>query len=98
MAQWMKVLAAKPSDMSSNPRTHTMEAENQVLCPSHAPCTQTLYTDKIKIESKIKINKGISRQKWACGIGGTGMNRSFDSQNPRRSAPLTLPGVPGKVL
>ena len=61
----MKVLAAKPSDMSSNPRTHTMEAENQVLCPSHAPCTQTLYTDKIKIESKIKINKGISRQKWA---------------------------------
>ena len=36
MAQGIKVLAAKPSDTSSIPRTHMREAEAQVLCPSHA--------------------------------------------------------------
>lgn len=39
MAQWVKVLASKPGDLSSIPKTHVMGGENQltkvVLQPPH---------------------------------------------------------------
>lgn len=30
MAQWVKVLASKPVDLSSIPKTHAVEGENQL--------------------------------------------------------------------
>ena len=34
MVQWTKVLATKPHDLSSNPRTNVVEAENGLACHS----------------------------------------------------------------
>jgi hypothetical protein len=39
MAQWEKVLAAKPDDLSSIPREHVVEGRNQL--PQVVPLTST---------------------------------------------------------
>lgn len=73
VAQWIKMLTAKPSD-SSIPRTHMKQrTRSSALHMSIMTGARPLHTDKFKIESKIKINKAVLRQKWACGIGGTGV-------------------------
>lgn len=41
MAQWVKALAAKPGDLSSNPKTHMVKGENS----SKSSSDLHIYTD-----------------------------------------------------
>lgn len=44
MVQWVEVIAAKPEDLSSIPRTHVVEGEKElqeVFCGMHGPPPRT---------------------------------------------------------
>ena len=41
MVQWVEVIAAKPEDLSSIPRTHMVEELQEVFCGMHGPPPHT---------------------------------------------------------